>query len=828
MARLSRSSSLLGESAPTPDAPRIVRLWKSILVFLVHYLLIVPIMAMKPRFERWTQRKAYQRKAKRFEAILSSTEDIETWSANAAQLDDLRGYHTWRKVRPHRSYCDVDSVVRETVFVRALMETGNVRGMGEYIRTHLYRNSFGVCSPQLFQYYTGTKDCVSQYVRTLHRLIRRFSRESCDDFPLDSFAEGTDNDFNASVLAKTFGVGSVDSFAGMSQSSLPGQGRSPGLKPKVTPLSKPSPPRASSRGVDQQRSRPAAATATQPTTSPPLKRGPLTPFDAPIISPLAVPKTPYGAVAADASGSSVSPASDLPSPMITATAAATPLGVTPLAPCEPHGEPDPRETDSPYDEPIQSPLAVAMTTFEAEAALKEAKQSASAAAPKAPQSTSKRPEARNGSHRNGNGDCAAATPEPHVPQSTFSEYSQSILRWSREHPRDAPESKMRSEERYRLLWTTAQAYGRTALMLSGGASLGMYHHGVVKALWNAGLLPKIICGSSAGAIIAGIFCTRTDEAVNEMLSSGLGKMANFFDLNAFDETQDGIQSVRSKLRRLFTSGAFMDGDMLADCLRRNYGDLTFMEAFELTGRVLNVSVAYAERDGQKAMLLNFITAPDVYLWSAVSASSSMPGLFTAVQLMAKDRTTGEPVPFIAGELWYDGSVACDLPKKELSRYFNVNHFIVSQVNPHIIPFFHFQADTLIYRKDKSWLKRLWFAGNEEFRHWVKKLFRVGLLPKTGMGEVPYLMLSQDYVGDITINPIGSAWKALPDFVNLTTNPTADHIAYVTSTAQRRTWPLLNQIKWALLVERTLDEELRRHAPRQDKNVHAYLGPQPLV
>lgn len=35
--------------------------------------------------------------------------------------------------------------------------------------------------------------------------------------------------------------------------------------------------------------------------------------------------------------------------------------------------------------------------------------------------------------------------------------------------------------------------------------------------------------------------------------------------------------------------------------------------------------------------------------------------------------------------WRDGSLESDLPMKELKELFNVNHFIVSQANPHIAP-----------------------------------------------------------------------------------------------------------------------------------------------
>ncbi|RYH18195.1 hypothetical protein EON65_27530 [archaeon] len=40
--------------------------------------------------------------------------------------------------------------------------------------------------------------------------------------------------------------------------------------------------------------------------------------------------------------------------------------------------------------------------------------------------------------------------------------------------------------------------------LSGGAYLGYYHLGVVKALFEEGLLPRVISGASAGSIMTAI------------------------------------------------------------------------------------------------------------------------------------------------------------------------------------------------------------------------------------------------------------------------------------------------------------------------------------
>lgn len=39
----------------------------------------------------------------------------------------------------------------------------------------------------------------------------------------------------------------------------------------------------------------------------------------------------------------------------------------------------------------------------------------------------------------------------------------------------------------------------------------------------------------------------------------------------------------------------------------------------------------------------------------------------------------------ASRRWRDGSLEEDLPMRTLSEMFNVNYFLVSQTNPHIVP-----------------------------------------------------------------------------------------------------------------------------------------------
>lgn len=74
----------------------------------------------------------------------------------------------------------------------------------------------------------------------------------------------------------------------------------------------------------------------------------------------------------------------------------------------------------------------------------------------------------------------------------------------------AKPSKMGLESKLSFFSETRHSYGHTALMLSGGATFGKFHFGVVKALHESDLLPKIICGSSVGSIVAAGLGTNSD------------------------------------------------------------------------------------------------------------------------------------------------------------------------------------------------------------------------------------------------------------------------------------------------------------------------------
>jgi NTE family protein len=177
-------------------------------------------------------------------------------------------------------------------------------------------------------------------------------------------------------------------------------------------------------------------------------------------------------------------------------------------------------------------------------------------------------------------------------------------------------------------------------------------------------------------------------------------------------------------------------------------DLTFQEAFELTGRHLNISVAPAEKH-QNGRLLNAITSPNVFIRDAVLASCAVPGVYDPVALHAKDHR-GKRVEYLPGRKWVDGSVTHDLPSKRLSRLYGCNHHIVSQANPLITPFASditqsASAFAAIRRASVSTLKA-WLNVNAQLLDAPLSVF-----PQLHrLVTMSLSVLNQDYSGDINI------------------------------------------------------------------------------
>eukprot|EP01094_Clydonella_sp_ATCC50884_P001832 TRINITY_DN11381_c1_g1_i1.p1 TRINITY_DN11381_c1_g1~~TRINITY_DN11381_c1_g1_i1.p1 ORF type:complete len:619 (-),score=220.56 TRINITY_DN11381_c1_g1_i1:130-1860(-) len=352
--------------------------------------------------------------------------------------------------------------------------------------------------------------------------------------------------------------------------------------------------------------------------------------------------------------------------------------------------------------------------------------------------------------------------------------------------RDSNVPALDHRRKYDFFKATFKSYGRTALLLSGGAGLGMYHFGVVKALYQESLLPRVISGASVGSLIAAVVGVTPDAEMPRIFERGS------FPLAAFEKKKKG--ALMRKAVRLLTQGVIFDISQLESIAREAIGDVTFQEAFDRTDRILNITVS-STNSNSPARILNYLTAPDVLIWSAACASCALQFLYKPVQLMCKSHS-GQVVPYHASGLqWSDGSVQNDLPMKRLSQLFNVNHFIVSQVNPHVIPFL--QDNRKIVHDCGFWSSVYSFVkyfAVSEVHHRLLQLMDIGLIPKFGI-------LLQGYRGDITIVPKLNWW----DYTKLISNPTEDFRQHCILEGERSTWPKICIVRLHTMVERVLEE-----------------------
>ncbi|KAJ5278756.1 hypothetical protein N7478_004128 [Penicillium angulare] len=344
-------------------------------------------------------------------------------------------------------------------------------------------------------------------------------------------------------------------------------------------------------------------------------------------------------------------------------------------------------------------------------------------------------------------------------------------------------------------------FGRTALCLSGGATFAYYHFGVVKALLDNDVLPEIITGTSGGALVAGLVATRTDAELKQLLVPALA--------HRIRACHEGIATW---IRRWWTTGARFDTlDWAKQCGWFCRGSTTFREAYERTGRILNVSCVPSDPHSP-TILANYLTCPDCVIWSAVLASAAVPGILNPVVLMYKKRD-GTLAPYSFGHKWKDGSLRTDIPIKALNLHFNVNFTIVSQVNPHVNLFFFSSRGTVgrpvTHRKGRGW--RGGFLGTAiekyiklDLNKWLRVLRHLELLPRP-LGQDWSEIWLQKFSGTITIWPKSIA----SDFYHILSDPTPERLARMIQVGQQSAFPKIQFIKNRLNIENAIMRGLQQ-------------------
>ncbi|EKD15891.1 uncharacterized protein L3040_003252 [Drepanopeziza brunnea f. sp. 'multigermtubi'] len=368
-----------------------------------------------------------------------------------------------------------------------------------------------------------------------------------------------------------------------------------------------------------------------------------------------------------------------------------------------------------------------------------------------------------------------------------------------------------SQAKLDLLHDTRQAFGRSTLVLQGGAIFGLCHLGVVKALFARGLLPRIITGTATGALIAALVGVHTEDELPRFLNG------DSIDLSAFAGKGSGGENgheengwwgtLTRRIRRFMREGYFLDVKILEECVRANVGDLTFEEAYNRTKRVLNITVATTGRGGVPN-LLNYLTAPNVLIWSAAIASNaSSPSMYgRSITLKCKD-ASGAIIPWSAAtditfQPWTHASYTDrDSPLSRIAELFNVNHFIVSQARPYLVPFL--QSDMhgpspLHTRAGRTSLTGgLLRLITMEIHHRLQQLDSLGLLP---LSIRRFLVDEHIPAASVTLVPELSA----SDFVRLLETPTQASLDHWILRGERSVWPAVGALKVRCAIETELD------------------------
>ena len=224
-------------------------------------------------------------------------------------------------------------------------------------------------------------------------------------------------------------------------------------------------------------------------------------------------------------------------------------------------------------------------------------------------------------------------------------------------------------------------------------------------------------------------------------------------------------------------------------------DMTFKEAYEKTGRSINISISPAE-PRQTSRLLNHIASPNVTLRSAVLASTALPGVFQPVQLEARN-ADGDIKPYLPSRRWIDGSFSQDLPAKRLARMYAVNHFIVSQVMPGLGRETNTKPGLRKIVSDAS------VAATKQivrgYLDFFQRYGKVGPQMGTGMNAINAL-LDQQFTGDINIFP-GYGLSSLGKLLKMMSE---EEMRDLIKAGERATWPKVPVISLTTRIGRTLD------------------------
>jgi TAG lipase/lysophosphatidylethanolamine acyltransferase len=355
-----------------------------------------------------------------------------------------------------------------------------------------------------------------------------------------------------------------------------------------------------------------------------------------------------------------------------------------------------------------------------------------------------------------------------------------------------------------------QAFGSTALVLQGGSLFGLCHLGVMKALYFKGLLPRIISGSAIGAVVASLVCTLTNDELADTLTNISESLSKIDRLNTDVDERYG-----SVIENVITKGYSQDILVFMKYVKDHLGDITFEEAYVKTDKILNIIVH--PTDKAVPTLLNYVTTPNVVIWSALYASIGTGVLSDHVSLYIKDINNeivsasfnaGKPCTFLTPQKANERPGE-ESPYTRVTELFNVNNFIVSLARPYLAPLI---VNDIKHKSGWKPLRMVQRLLGMELQH------RVDLMDRTGMLFSFIKRMAVDEKtpknsSEVTIVP--ELRTLVKDFGRVfDVHRTLENIPYWIHVGEKSVWPVLPILWTRCAVEFTLDNLHNRRRRRR--------------
>lgn len=394
--------------------------------------------------------------------------------------------------------------------------------------------------------------------------------------------------------------------------------------------------------------------------------------------------------------------------------------------------------------------------------------------------------------------------------------------------------------------------GTTALILQGGSLCGLFHLGVIKALALHHLLPNIISGSSMGACIAAMVGCIPSADLIDLFAGGtlidmIRKDTQLLKSCGYGNMEQHM-NLGTLVQNLVHYGYSQDVYLFAHfVLKYIVGDLTFEEAYQITGKAFNVVIN--PTDLSCPNLLNYVTTPNVLIKSAIKCSLGSGVIFEEAQLVCKNldgeitsflsASKNGKVSFLAPENALTNQNGLESPYTRLTELFNVNNFIISLARPYLAPFIindlkheiktskyyyykHFPEDDGQHNLNDSGFPDLNFQEMEplafkfkyhlerkvkniasmEFRHRMEALDSLGLL-------FPFV---KRFIIDEKTPRSATEIAIVPRLNSMSLTRVIegklDNIDYWLKCGERSTWPVLSLVKTRCEVEFKINDIIR--------------------